>query len=141
VWPWRDGSATAWWGRFGRRWGRRIPGLIGLPLAAVLLVAAITTHDARVSAYLFGIAAGLATFGVAPAWATCLDIGGQHAGVVTGTMNTFGNLGGTVMPLLMGLCLDWWDSWNISLMTVAFFYLFSAVCWLGIKADEPIPRT
>jgi len=127
--------------KFGRRWGRRIPGLIGLPLAAMLMLAAITTSEARASAYLFAIAAGLATFGVAPAWAACLDIGGQHAGVVTGTMNTFGNLGGTAMPLLMGLCLDWWDSWNISLMTVAFFYLVSAVCWLGIKADEPIPTT
>lgn len=127
--------------RFGRRWGRRIPGLIGLPLAAVLLLVAITTDDARASAYLFAAGAGLATFGVAPAWAACLDIGGQHAGVVTGAMNTFGNLGGTVMPLLMGLCLDWWDSWNISLLTVAFFYLFSALCWLGINADEPIPQT
>ena len=56
-------------------------------------------------------------------------------------MNTFGNLGGTVMPLLMGLSLSWWNSWNASLLTVAFFYLVSAVCWLGIRADEPIPNT
>jgi len=127
--------------RLGQRWGRRIPGLIGLPLASGLLVVAITTNDAKTSAFLFAAAAGLATFGVAPGWAACLDIGGQHAGVVTGTMNTFGNLGGTAMPLLMGLCLDWWGSWKISLMTVAFFYLFSAACWLGIKPDEPIPNT
>jgi MFS transporter, ACS family, glucarate transporter len=135
------GVASAGWvsdrliQRFGRRWGRRIPGLIGLPVAAVLLVVA------RASAFLFAAAAGLATFGVAPGWAACLDIGGQHAGVVTGAMNTFGNLGGTAMPLLMGLCLDRWNSWNISLLTVAFFYLVSAACWLGIKADEPIPHT
>jgi len=126
--------------RIGRRWGRRIPGLIGLPLAAVLLVVAIFTGDAKTSAYLFAIAAGLATFGVAPGWAACLDIGGEHAGVVTGTMNTFGNLGGTAMPLLMGFCLQWWNSWNASLLTVAFFYLVSAACWLGIKADQPIPE-
>jgi sugar phosphate permease len=126
--------------RVGRRWGRRIPGLIGLPLAAVLLVTAVTAKDAKTSAFLFAAAAGLATFGVAAGWATCLDIGGHHAGVITGTMNTFGNLGGTTMPLLMGLCLSRWDSWNISLLSVAFFYLCSAACWLGIKADEPIPN-
>lgn len=125
--------------RFGRRWGRRIPGLIGLPLAAVVTVMATMTTDAKLSAYLFATAAGLATFGVTPAWAACLDIGGQHAGVVTGAMNTFGNLGGTAMPLLMGLCLKWWGSWNISLMSVAFFYLVAAVCWLGIDAEEPVP--
>ena len=114
--------------------------MIGLPLAAALLVVAITTNDAKTSAFLFAAAAGLATLGVAPGWAACLDIGGQHAGVVTGAMNTFGNLGGTAMPLLMGLCLDWWNSWNISLLTVAFFYLISAGCWLGVNADEPIPN-
>jgi len=43
------------------------------------------------------------------------------------------------MPLLLGLCLDWWGSWDISLMAMAFFYFLSAVCWLGIKADEPLP--
>lgn len=124
--------------RIGRRWGRRIPGLIGMPVAAVLTVAAVQTGDPRMSAYLFAVAAGLATFGVAPGWAACLDIGGQHVGVVTGTMNTFGNLGGTAMPLLMGYCLEWWGSWNISLMSVAFFYLVAAVCWLGIDAEKPI---
>ena len=127
--------------RFGRRWGRRLPGLVGLPLAAALLVVAIMTRDAKTSALLFAAAAGLATFGVAPGWAVCLDIGGQHGGVVTGAMNTFGNLGGTAMPLLMGLCLNWWGSWNIPLLTVAFFYLFSAACWLGIDPAEPIPNT
>lgn len=125
--------------RFGRRWGRRLPGLVGLPLAAAVIVAAILTPDARVSAACFALGAGLATFGVAPGWAACLDIGGAHAGVVTGAMNTFGNLGGTTLPLLVGLCLKWWDSWNVSLLTVAAFYLVSALCWLGIRADEPIP--
>jgi len=138
------GVAIAGWtsdhlvSRVGLRWGRRIPGLIGLPLAALLLVVAIETADGKVSAFLFAAAAGLATFGVAPAWAACLDIGGSHAGVVTGTMNTFGNLGGAVGPMLVGLYLDWGHSWNVPLLTVAFFYLFSAACWMGIRADEPI---
>ena len=127
--------------RLGRRWGRRLPGLVGLPVASVLMVVAITTNDAKTSAFLFAAAAGLATFGVAPGWAVCLDIGGQHAGVVTGAMNTFGNLGGTAMPLLMGLCLNWWGSWQVSLLTVAFFYLVSAACWLGIDPDKPIANT
>lgn len=124
--------------RLGLRWGRRAPGIIGLPLAAVLLVIAILTPEAKTSAYLFALAAGLATFGVAPAWAACLDIGGQHAGVVTGTMNTFGNLGGAAMPLLMGFCLERWNSWNASLLTVAACYLLAAACWFGIRADERI---
>ena len=68
-----------------------------------------------------GVAAGFASLGVAPAWAVCLEIGGKHAGVVTGAMNTFGNLGGKLMPLVMGECLQRWGSWNYSLITVAVF--------------------
>ena len=122
----------------GRRWGRRIPGLIGLPLAAGLVVIAVYAQDARMAACLFAAAAGFATFGVAPGWAACLEIGGQHAGVVTGTMNTFGNLGGAAMPLFAGFCLDWTHSWTPALLTVAAAYLFSAACWLGIDSNDRI---
>ncbi|MEY4386642.1 MAG: hypothetical protein RLY20_1925, partial [Verrucomicrobiota bacterium] len=124
--------------KIGRRWGRRIPGLIGLPLAAGLTVIAVQTTDAKASAYLFAIAAGLATFGVAPGWAACLDIGGQHAGVVTGTMNTFGNLGGTAMPLFAGYWLEQHHSWTPPLLSVAALYLVAAICWLAIDAEQSI---
>ena len=101
--------------RIGRRWGRRIPRPHRIAIGSGVVGRGHFTGDcAKTSAYLFAVAAGLATFGVAPGWAACLDIGGRHAGVVTGVMNTFGNLGGTVMPLLMGLCLQWWNSWNAS---------------------------
>ncbi len=124
--------------RLGRRWGRRWPGLVGLPLAAVCVLTAIFTDDAHLAAGCLAAGAGLATFGVVPAWAACLDIGGAHAGVVTGAMNTFGNLGGTMLPLVVGLCLKEWGSWRVSLLTVAGLYLVAALCWLGIRADEPL---
>lgn len=109
-----------------------------MPLAAVITMVAIQTADAKTSAYLFAVAAGLATFGVAPGWAACLDIGGEHTGVVTGAMNMCGNLGGAALPLAMGLCLKWWGSWNISLTSVAIFYFIAALCWLGVDAERPI---
>ncbi len=96
------------------------------PLAAALLLAA---------------AAGLAALGVSPAWAACLEIGGRHAGVVSGAMNTFGNLGGTLSPIVVGLCLQAWDSWTLPLITVAAGYLVAALCWLSIDPAVPIPKT
>lgn len=127
--------------RWGSRAGRRTPGLIGLPLASVIFLAGTLTNDPKHAAIWMGLAAGFASMGVAPGWAVCLEIGGKHAGVVAGAMNTFGNLGGTLMPLVMGWCLDLWGSWNISLLTVAFFYLFAAVCWLWIDPKRPLPAT
>jgi len=124
--------------RWGARIGRRVPGLVGLPLAACAVVGAINTATPVLAAVLFGCAACLAALGVAAGWALCLDIGGRHVGVVSGGMNMFGNLGGAVSPVVIGLCLKQWDSWNAPLYTVAVFYLVAAACWLGIDPHRPI---
>ena len=122
--------------RLGARAGRRAPGLIGLPLAALALVGALATPVPETAAALLAATAGLAALGVAPAWAVCLELGGRHAGVVSGAMNTFGNLGGFLSPIVVGLCLDHLGSWNAPLLTVAAGYLLAAACWLRIDPLE-----
>jgi len=124
--------------RFGLRLGLRAPGLVGLPLAALFMLGAIATPDGRTATFLFTGAAGSAALGIAPAWSVCLAIGGRHAGVVSGTMNTFGNLGGSLMPVVMGSVLDATGSWNLSLYSVAALYGVAALCWLGIDPESPI---
>jgi MFS transporter, ACS family, glucarate transporter len=124
--------------RFGLRPGLRAPGLVGLPLAALAIAGAVTTSDPRRAAYCLAAAAGLAALGTAPAWAVCLAVGGRHAGVVGGAMNTFGNLGGATSPVVVGWCLQAWSSWETPLWTVAAFYLVAAASWLGIDPDTPI---
>jgi MFS family permease len=124
--------------RHGPRKGRSLSGMVGLPLAALAIVAAVATASPMLAAAALSLAAGLAALAVAPAWAACLDIGGHHAGVVTGAMNTFGNLGGALSPVVVGLCLDRWGSWNAPLLTVALGYLAAAACWFDIDAGRPI---
>lgn len=124
--------------RFGPRIGLRAPGLVGLPLAALAILGAVATPEPRRAAHLLACAAGLAALGVAPAWAICLSIGGRHAGVVSGAMNTFGNLGGMLSPVVVGWSLTAWGSWETPLYTVAGCYLLAALCWLGIDPLEPI---
>jgi MFS family permease len=118
--------------RFGTRVGMCGPGLAGLPLAAAAILGAIATRDGYTAAYCLAAAAGLAALGVAPAWSVCLSIGGRHGGVVSGAMNMCGNLGGALSPVVAGWCLERFDSWELPLLTVAGFYAFSALCWLGI---------
>jgi MFS family permease len=120
--------------RVGVRLGRKLPGLVGFPLAAAAVLGAIATGSPLLAAVLLAAAAGLAALGVSPAWAACLDIGGRHAGVVTGTMNTFGNLGGALSPIVVGFCLDRWHSYHAPLVTVCIFYLVAAAAWTRIDA-------
>lgn len=124
--------------RWSARSGRRLPGLIGLPLAALAVVGALGATSSLAAALLLAAAAGLAALGVSPGWAVCLDIGGRHAGVVTGAMNTFGNLGGTLSPIVVGWCLQRWNSWQASLLSVAACYVVAALCWLAIDPEQPI---
>ncbi len=126
--------------RFGLRVGRRVLAFVGLPLASLSVVGATFTAEPRVSALLLAMAAGLAAAGVTPAWVVCLDIGGKHAGVVSGAMNTFGNLGGALMSMVVGFHLQRTHSWTAGLMSVAAFYLFALVCWCFIDPTKPIPE-
>jgi ACS family glucarate transporter-like MFS transporter len=122
--------------RFGKRNGRRIPGLIGLPLAAATVTVAITTSNPVLSALLLAFAAFLAALGVAPAWTICVDIGGPHAGIVSGTMNMFGNLGGALVSLVVGFCLKYLRSYDAAMYSIALFYLGAAACWLFVDPGQ-----
>ena len=125
-------------GRIGTRMGRRLPGLIGLPLAALAVLGAIASGSPHLAALLLATAAGLSAVGVAPGWAVCLEIGGSHAGVVTGAMNMFGNLGGALSPLVVGICVHRLGSYDLPLLSVAFFYMLAAACWLAIDAGTAL---
>ena len=124
--------------RLGSRRGRRIMGLIGFPLAAAAAVVAVLTPSPLLSAGLFGAAAGLAALGIAPAWAVCVEVGGAHAGVVSGAMNMFGNLGGALSPLVIGFSLERFGSWQAPLLSVAALYVVAAVLWLEIDPGKRI---
>ncbi len=124
--------------RWGARIGRRLPAMAGLPLAACAIVGAIATASPHGAVAMFVTAGALAALAMAPSWAVCLDIGKRHAGVVSGAMNMFGNLGGTLSSVAVGQCLDVWHSWNVPIYSIAVFYLLAAACWLGIDPEKPI---
>jgi MFS transporter, ACS family, glucarate transporter len=123
--------------RFGAR-ARKWPGLVGFPLAGVVTMLAAGSKDASSSAFLLAAAAGLGAAGVAPAWAACLEIGGEHAGVISGAMNMFGNLGGTLCPIVVGMCVKRLGSWQIALGSVAATYVLGAVLLSLVDVTRPI---
>jgi sugar phosphate permease len=120
------------------RVARRLPGVIGLPLAAAAVLGAVATTRPLAAALLLAAAAGLAALGVAPAWAVCLEVGGRSAGVVSGAMNTFGNLGGALSPVVVGLCLERGGAWDAPLVSVAALYAVAALCWWVIDPARPL---
>jgi nitrate/nitrite transporter NarK len=108
--------------KFGLKVGRSI-GAVAMPLSALFILAAALTPHSIVSAALMALAFFFADLSMSPAWAMCHDVGGEAAGTVTGAMNTLGNLGGAISPLVVGYSVQLWGSWSTPLVITAAVYL------------------
>ena len=80
--------------RFGLSLGRRIVGAGSLLVSALFLVGVASTTGKLTGVILLGLGFGVMDCMLPAAWATCLDIGGRHAGGGTRGINTPGGGGG-----------------------------------------------
>jgi ACS family glucarate transporter-like MFS transporter len=53
-------------------------------------------------------------------------------------MSTFGNLSGAASPIVVGIALQRWGSWEAPLLSVAALYVVSALCRLAIDPAQRI---
>jgi nitrate/nitrite transporter NarK len=90
---------------------------------------------------LLALALGASDFAVSACWATPVDIAPRHAGVMTGFMNSVGNIGGLVAPLVVGYAVNTWGSWTIPFYISTAVYTMSALAWLAIDPTKPIEAT
>ena len=124
--------------KFGLKIARRLPAMAGLLVAAVFVaLAAVLTND-TLALVCLGISFGASELILAITWATCLDIGGSNAGVVSGAMNSLGQIGGALAPWLIGLMVDRTGSWQLPLLISAAYYVVSASMWLLVEPDRVI---
>jgi MFS transporter, ACS family, glucarate transporter len=122
----------------GLRTARVTLGFTAFSLCAMLILASIVVPSAVAKAVLLALALASADFALSACWAVCLDVAPNHAGVVTGFMNTFGNLGGLVGPIVVGLMVDRLGSWTLPLYVTAGVYVVGALAWLGIDPNRRI---
>jgi MFS transporter, ACS family, glucarate transporter len=124
--------------RFGLRAGRCYLGFVAFSTCGLLLFSSTLIGDAVAKAVLLALALASADFGLSAAWAVCLDIAPDHGGVMTGWMNTFGNLGGLCGPIVVGYAIDRWHSWTIPFYIAAVIYVVGALAWLVIDPTKRI---
>jgi MFS transporter, ACS family, glucarate transporter len=113
--------------RYGLKIGRSMA-VVTLPIASALLIGAALTDSPIGAAILLAATLGVADLSVSSCWSICHDIGGRNAGIVTGAMNTWGNIGGAISPLVVGYAVGWWNSWTVPFYITAGVYLFGAIC-------------
>jgi len=112
-----------WSKRYGLKIGRCGVAAGALIISGIVLTLAGLTHSAIGAAAMIALAAGIADLSISPAWAMCHDVGGEAAGTVTATMNTFANVGGALAPIVMGYAVQWWSSWTLPIVLTGVVYV------------------
>jgi ACS family glucarate transporter-like MFS transporter len=112
--------------------------------SAGLLIATTLAPHAIAKAALLALALGSADLALSAAWAAPLDVAAAHAGVITGLMNTFGNLGGLIGPWVVGWSVDRLHSWTVPFYITAVLYATAAtiffVSFRGTAVGAPAAR-
>jgi ACS family glucarate transporter-like MFS transporter len=116
-------------GRYGVRVGRCGLGGAAYVVVGICLIAAGRVPSPVLAAGLIAGATGLAMFTLGAAWGTAIEIGGNHVGVVGGTMNSIGNLVAMLNPLIVAYSVEWFGSWDLPLYVMGGFFLIGAACW------------
>jgi ACS family glucarate transporter-like MFS transporter len=124
--------------RFGLRAGRCHLGFAAFLTCAALVFASTLPVPAIAKAVLLAFALASADLALAACWAVPIDVAPDHAGVITGCMNTIGNLGGLIGPIVVGLAVDRWHSWTFPFYVTALVYGCGALSWLAIDPLAPI---
>jgi MFS family permease len=124
--------------RFGLRVGRCHLGFAAFMTCAALVFASQLPLPAVARAVLLAFALASADLALGACWAVPIDIAPDHAGVITGCMNTLGNLGGLVGPIVVGIAVDRWGSWAFPFYITAAVYALGALAWLAIDPLAPI---
>jgi MFS transporter, ACS family, glucarate transporter len=123
---------------YGLRVGRCYLGFAAFSTCALLVFGSTLPVPAVAKAVQLALALASADLALGACWAMPIDLAPDHAGVVTGCMNTLGNLGGLVGPLVVGVAVDRWGSWTFPFHVTAAIYACGAFAWLAIDPTQPI---
>jgi ACS family glucarate transporter-like MFS transporter len=105
--------------------------------AALLLLLFTLIGNSQLAVIILSVSSFMAELSGPPSWTTAMEIGGEHTGVVSGFMNTLGQLGGSVAPAVTGfLLVATGNGWNITFYISAAIYAAGGICWMLI---DPAP--
>lgn len=117
---------------------RIIPAAIGFLLAAIGLVGSVYMQEASWAVAFLSLAIFGADMTLSPSWSLCVDIGKEHAGMVSGTMNMAGNIGSFITALAFPYLQAWTGSVTPFFFIGAGLNALAILMWFNIRADRGI---
>jgi MFS transporter, ACS family, glucarate transporter len=122
----------------GLKFGRRSLGMLSMGVNSILfLIEATTANDTvLVTCFIAGFACQL-LLGVI-AFAVCLDIGGNHAGAVSGFMNCIGQTGAFFLAIVFGRIVDTTHNFNSPLFVIAGLLFVGSLLWFVVDPTKKL---
>ncbi|MDN5215197.1 MFS transporter [Fulvivirgaceae bacterium BMA12] len=117
---------------------RKLPAIIGFCLAAIGILASIYMEEVTGAVIFISLAVFGADMTLSPSWSTCLDIGKEHSGTVSGTMNMAGNLGSFFTALAFPYMVAFTGSNTPFFILAAVLNILAIPIWLAVKPQKPL---
>lgn len=139
---WVSGSMTSILSHKGfGAWAVRLPAMLGFLLGITgLILATYHTHysNNQYDLYWFVFCFSIAIFGVdmtlSPSWTFCNYLGNKYSGVVSGTMNMFGQIGGVASAILFPFLINaTTGSANAFFLLAAALNVVGMITWFFLK--------
>jgi MFS family permease len=124
--------------RLGLRLGRISIGGGALAAAGVFTIAGTFVASPVAAAVLIALGGASSNFLLGAAWGTCLDIGGRRSGSVSAAMNTSGQVGSILSPILVALVVGRFSNWSAPLYLAGVLFLLGALCWVWVDPTTPV---
>ncbi len=121
--------------RYGFRVGRCGVAGASLAVASLSIAAAAMLSHSVLAACLIALGAASSNFLLGASWGACVDLSGRNAGFVSAAMNTAGQIGGTLSPIVFAWIAERWDS-MYALGIIAGLYMAGAACWMWVKSPQ-----
>ena len=124
--------------KYGLKIGRKALGSASLAISAVCMFLAAFIPGKMAVFIFLSLCFGIFDLMLPSAWALCIDLGKQHAGTISGAMNTAGNLGGFFCGILFGFLVQSSGNYNLPLYMIAGMLIISACLFTLINPTKPI---
>jgi MFS family permease len=124
--------------RLGLRLGRITIGGAALAAAGLFTLGGTLVESPVASALLIAVGGGSSNFLLGAAWGTCVDIGRRQSGAVSAAMNTSGQVGAILSPILVAQVMQRFSHWSAPLYLTGGLFLLGALCWIWVDPTKPV---
>ncbi|MBI3865701.1 MAG: MFS transporter [Planctomycetia bacterium] len=120
---------------WGYRAGRMCVPIVAMLASAGLLFSATQAEQTAVVVGLFFLSHAAIGLCEAPTWVAALEIGGEHCGTSAAIVNTGGNLGGLLAPVVTAYVAQEYG-WTMGFVVASVVCLVGVVQWFGVRLPE-----